>query len=99
MTDPVTPVITVTPTVRDGTVVRWYTNVAAAEAGSAAMTVSRNGVFVNIPLHEVPAEWLETANQSYERLRAYSRADLSHLATHRKTRMSGPVEPITKETA
>lgn len=88
------PVITVTPTVMDGTVVRWYVNTTAAETGTDVMSACREGVLINVHLHKVPVEWLLTATQVHERLRKDRSADLAHLATHRKTRMFGPVEPV-----
>ena len=94
MTYPIAPVITVTPTVMDGTVVRWYVNTAAAETGVEVMSASREGVLINVHLHKIPDEWLLTATQVYERLRTDRSADFAHLATHRKTRMFGPVELI-----
>lgn len=73
-------IVIVTPTVMDGTVVRWYR--ADGGPGEAVLSASRNGVKVRAYLHEVE-EALPAARAVYETLRADRNADVSHLATHR----------------
>lgn len=88
-------IVTVTPTVMDGTVVRWYHNEDAAEYGREMVSASRNGVRVNGYLNDVAADVLSAAQQAYETLRRDNRADVSGLATHRRSGMFGPLVPVT----
>ena len=87
-------VVTVTPTVMDGTVVRWYETEREALHREPMISASRNGVLVTGFLHEVPAEVLAAATAAFEALRADRNADLSHLATHRMRILAGELEPI-----
>lgn len=89
-------IVTVTPTIGDGTVVRWYADSAPLDALShiAMVSASRNGVIVSGYLHEVPDDVMAAARDTYETLRRNRDADVRHLATHRKRRMFGPYEPI-----
>lgn len=90
------PVVTVTPTIMSGTVVRWYRNVRAAEDGREVLSASRDGVMVTGG-HLLPAEWLTAATSAYEAMSRGQR-DMSHLATHRRTKiLGGDLEPITRE--
>lgn len=94
------PVVTVTPTVMSGTVVRWHRDLLAAENNSPVLSASRDGVRVHDAyLNTIPAAWVANATEVYEHLAAAGDADLSHLATHRRSGLSGPLEPITKENA
>ena len=94
-------IVTVTPTIMDGTVVRWYHNENAVEYGREMVSASRNGVRVNGYLTDVPGDVLSAAQQAYETLRRDDRTDISHLATHRRRGLFGPLEPIaeTREAA
>ncbi len=87
-------IVTVTPTIMDGTVVRWYGSESAAEYGAEMLSVSCDGVKVNVYLHKVPDDVLALANHVYLSLKRGRRADVQHLATHRRRGMFGPLEPI-----
>lgn len=76
------PIVTVTPTIQDGAVVRWYASESAVEYGREKLSASRNGVIVYGYLHEVPQPWLDAARTAYEQLSLNGRADMKHLATH-----------------
>lgn len=89
------PVVIVTPTVMDGTVVRWYRSVAAAEQVRASLSASRRGVAVHAEfLTDIPSAWVEQAVQAHQALAANPRADLSGLATHHRKFMNGPIVPV-----
>ncbi|MFG1659055.1 hypothetical protein ACGFIY_21235 [Micromonospora chersina] len=87
-------IVTVTPTIMDGTVVRWYSSEDAVEYGREMCSASRNGVRVNGYLTDVPADVLAAAQQAYEALRRDDRTDVGHLATHRQRGLFGPYEPV-----
>lgn len=91
-------VITVTPTIMDGTVVRWYTNLAAAENGREMASASRNRVM----LDGAPKTIADVAYIVHAQLKTDPNTDdLKHLATHRHTSLLGhnlePVEPTPPE--
>lgn len=103
-------VVTATPTIMDGYVVRWYADVNAAETGHEMMSASRNGVRIRCYFHEVPIAALADATRVYEKLHA---ADLRPfgrdrsadeaaraLATHHRRGFGrhGQLEPIAPET-
>lgn len=92
-------IVTIAPTIGDGTVVRWYHDSAPLDAlpHIATVSASRNGVLVSGYLHEVPEDVMAAARDTYETLRRNRDADVRHLATHRKRRMFGPYEPIAAE--
>lgn len=96
MTD---PVITVTATIMDGQVVRWYRTVGAAANHRPVLSASRNGVSVHGEyLTGIPQSWIDTAKQAYADLAADSDADVKRLATHRNRGFSnGPLEPVEKK--
>ncbi|MBM0235940.1 hypothetical protein JNW88_00360 [Micromonospora sp. ATA32] len=91
-------IVTVTPTIGDGTVVRWYHDSAPLDALShiATVSASRNGVLISGYLHEVPDDVMAAAKEVWQQLQRDHNADVQHLATHRKRRMFGPYEPITE---
>jgi len=84
-------IVTVTPTIRDGQVVRWYGSEEAAQYGDEMLSVSRNGVRVHAYLDDVPDDVLTQARDAHRVLAAGG--DVGHLATHRKERY-GDLEPI-----
>jgi hypothetical protein len=91
-------IITVTPTLTDGAIVRWHTCLSAAQIYQPVMTASRHGVRVETYLHEIPAEVLRAAQRAYEALRHDRNADVTHLATHRhKGPSNGPLVPVDEE--
>jgi hypothetical protein len=75
----------VTPTIMDGTVVRWYRDQADAEAVRPMASASRNRV--ELDEHLIPAELrarvTDAANAAHRELAANRRADVDHYATHR----------------
>jgi hypothetical protein len=90
-------IVTVTATVMDGTAVRWYRGMSAAEMHRPVLSASRRGVKVydGVYLNEVPPEWIAAAMQAYETLRGDPRADVKHLATHvNKGPSNGPLVPV-----
>ncbi|WP_395109806.1 hypothetical protein [Actinomadura sp. SCN-SB] len=76
------PVVTVTHTIMDGPVVRWYRDLTAAELNSCLLSASRTGVMIHgeVYLHDLPAEWITAAELAHKSLKAG--ADVSGLATH-----------------
>ena len=86
-------VVIVTPTIMDGTVVRWYRDADAVAYGAELLSASRNGVMVlaHCYLHQIPPAWIEAASAAYEELKAAR--SVSGLATHRLKRHR-EVEPI-----
>jgi hypothetical protein len=94
------PVITVTPTIMSGTVVRWYSGLAAAENGREVLSASRDGVMVLDYLTDVPAAWVDAALQAFQAMRADRRVNLMHLATHRHKHFMGhELVPVTTPAA
>ena len=93
------PVVIVTTTVTDGTVVRWHRDVRAAELHRPVLSASRNGVAVHAEyLTCIPDEWVDAAKRAHKMLRDVRGANLGHLATHHVRGLgAGPVEPITRE--
>lgn len=100
-------IVTVTPTIMDGPVVRWYARPSdLLDRAEPTVSVSRHGVRVGTYLHKVPDDVMATAQAAYEALRADPSVDVSHLATHRRVGLFGPLEPAasrpftdTKETS
>ncbi|HJT93772.1 MAG TPA: hypothetical protein VJ777_17875 [Mycobacterium sp.] len=86
-------IVTVTATVAEGTVVRWYwdyTVLDDIDEYDPVVSASRDGVLVGAHLHRVPTGILVMAQQTYETLQRDPRADVGYLATHRR---SGPFGP------
>jgi hypothetical protein len=92
-------VVTVTPTIMDGTVVRWHPDLNAATHRRPWISASRNGVSVHTTyLTDVPDEVVTAAREAYEVLRRDRHADLQHLATHRDSVvLNGPLVPADRE--
>lgn len=94
-------IVTVTPTIGDGTVVRWYhddTDTDNLYTTEPVVSASRNGVRVNVHLHEVPEAVMQEAQDAFEALSRDHNTNLRHLATHRRRgSLFGPYEPITAE--
>jgi hypothetical protein len=101
-------VVTATPTIMDGCVVRWYADLNAAETGHEMMSASRNGVRIRAYLHEVPPGAILDATTVHEKLRDADRAPFRPkarnaaeeaaraLATHHRRGFGrhGQLEPI-----
>ena len=89
------PVVTVTPTIMSGTVVRWYPSLEAAERNDPVVSASRNACLAD---GDVPEEWADAARQAHTRLAVDPDADMSYLATHHRRTLVGRLVPIPKET-
>lgn len=74
-------IVTLTPTVLDGIVLRWYPIEDAA--GQPAVTVSRNRIEVNA---DVDLTVRENATAAFRELSRNPTADVRHYATHLRTR-------------
>lgn len=85
-------IVTITPTVMDGTVLRWYD--ADDDAGQPVMSVSRNRVSVLEQDRVSPGD-VRAAAEAHAALKADRYADVRSYATHYRTQRSGLV-PITK---
>lgn len=95
-------VCTVTPTIMDGTVVRWYRSETAAEHNWVMVSASRNAVIVGEHLSngEVTPGVMARARLVHELLRRKPDADLSGWATHRRARaFGGELVPVGGEEA
>jgi hypothetical protein len=94
-------VCTVTPTVEDGTVVRWYRSEIAADLGQFMISASRNRVEVGKHLINgmVPVNVLTQAELAFTVLnRGGSANELVDWATHRRERtFGGPLVPVSRE--
>lgn len=85
-------IVTTTPTIMDGQVLRWYPSLDAAERGDEIVSASRNRVEAyGIPSEVEPV--LADARRAHERLAAGE--DVTDMATHR-TQMFGPPEAIER---
>jgi hypothetical protein len=94
-------ICTVTPTIMDGTVVRWFfagDPMADNPAVQPAVSASRNGVMIGIFLHQVPPAVLAQANEAFEILRDGGPRELVQaMATHRRTKVfGGDLVPIER---
>lgn len=93
-------VVTVTPTIGDGTVVRWHTSEAAAGGGYPFVSASRNAVIV----HEATLR-TAAAGENLRRLLDHAFAvqarilrgeDVRDLATHERRGLTGPMLPVER---
>lgn len=92
-------IVTVTPTIMDGTVVRWYlTDDPEAALTAPGISASRNEVRVNVPEDEIPPAIRAAAQAGHEALRRDPEVDLAGLATHRRQGLLGPLRPIKEVT-
>jgi len=87
-------IVTVTPTIGDGAVVRWHRSHESASYGNEFMSASRNGVMVECYLHEVPEQALADARAAFDLLRRGRRDDVQQFATHVRRGLGGPVVPV-----
>jgi len=89
-------IVTVTSTIMDGTVVRWYRTLPDAQIHRPILSVSRAGVRVHdVYLHEVPDEALAIAQDAWAVLRRDPRHDVRYLATHvNRGPSNGPLVPV-----
>lgn len=92
---PPDPVITVTPTIQSGTVVRWYRSTDDNER--PVLSASREGVMIHgdVFWHDIPREWLNRATAAHEMLKlSNGKRDLNYFATHKRRGLTGPLEPV-----
>jgi len=89
-------IVTVTATTMDGTVVRWYRDLADAQTYRPILAASRAGVMAPYGyLTDIPPEWMQAATQAHETLRRDPGADMSRLATHvNQGPANGPLVPV-----
>ncbi len=83
----------VSPTIQDGTVVRWYRSEIAAEMRHVLISASRNAVVDGdaLILGDVPPEIRAQAEAAHAELRANHDADMSVYATHTRALFGGVV--------
>ncbi|MBM0257360.1 hypothetical protein [Micromonospora sp. 4G55] len=94
-------IVTVTHTIMDGAVVRWYRPDMPLDqllTARPAISASREGVLVNAYLHEVPEFVLALAQNIHATFQRNPNAPVQHLATHRRRGMFGPYEPVPAAT-
>lgn len=83
-------VVTVTPTILDGTVARWYRSETELAWGNETISASRNGVMGHgtyITPTDYDAAW--TAHLAIK-----AGHDIQHLATHKRRGITGPWQRI-----
>lgn len=90
-------VVTVTPTIMDGTVVRWYANLAAAENRHEYLSASRNAVMVDAEMKDTAevgeiVTAIQRACDVMVRLRRGD--DVRDLATHDRPFASRRLDPV-----
>src|SRR5690606_21688868 len=71
------PVVLVSTTIMDGTVVRWHRSLTDAETKRPVVSASRYGVMTgrDVYLTDVPRAWVSAATEAYKKLQANPRAD------------------------
>lgn len=74
-------IVVLTPTELDGAVLRWYETEDAT--GKPAVKVSHSGIAINA---EVPPEVRENAIAAFRELARKPTADVTHYATHLRTK-------------
>lgn len=84
-------IVTVTPTIMDGTVVRWYAGEDAEDRAEELASASRNRAIV---ADSAPDSLRCTAESVHAALRQNRNADLNYLATHRREGLSGPLVSV-----
>ena len=89
-------VVTVTPTIMDGTVVRWFTGLEAAERCRPFLSASRYEVITHVEGVVTP-DLREQANAVRDGLPHFGPTPewVERLATHRRRGITGPMEPET----
>lgn len=87
-------VVTITPTIMDGTVLRWYPSLASAERDPrfAIASASRNAV--EFYTDNVHPRIRDAAQAAHRELSANRNADVRHYATHQHEAMFGPLVPV-----
>lgn len=93
---PVPPVVTATPTIMSGLVIRWR----AVVNGDALLSASRACVMIHGDVDLARIEpWLDDARRAHEALKADRRDEARALATHEHARfLSDELVPIERST-
>jgi hypothetical protein len=79
------PVVVATPTVIDGTVVRWYRSMAAVRHHQVSVSASRARVSIHDDEYQtLPQEWVALAMDVHRQLAQNPRANVDHVVTHRR---------------
>lgn len=91
------PVVTATPTIMSGLVVRWH----AVVNGDALLSASRSCVMIHGDVDLARIEpWLDDARRAHEALKAGRRDEAAALATHTYDRPFGrDLIPIKRSTS
>ena len=76
-----------------GTVVRWFTSLAAAEECKPFLSASRDAVVTHVEGVVTP-ELREQANAVYEALGKDDREAVKRLETHRRRGLTGPMGEV-----
>lgn len=87
-------IVIATPTIMDGTTIRWYTDEATVERHDPVASASRNKV--EFYQDDVPAHVRDAAQAAGRELAKDRDADVRHYATHTKT-LFGPLTPVNRE--
>lgn len=88
-------IVTVTPTIMSGTVVRWFTSLEAAERCRPFLSASRDAVITHVEGIVTP-ELRGLANEIYAALGNDDREAVKRLETHRRRGLTGPMEEVVR---
>lgn len=85
-------IVTYTPTIMAGPVIRWHTSEYGAKHVKPIVSASRNGVRVEAYLSDIPDGLLDLARGTWHALRHGE--DMQHLATHDLNLRGDKLEPL-----
>ncbi|MFD5089377.1 hypothetical protein ACFWMR_02160 [Amycolatopsis thailandensis] len=92
-------VVTVTPTIMEGTVIRWYRSLSAASTGGQAVaSASRNGFSFFIMLTRADNPLIDAVRDAHDALAAGHVNEVETIATHRRHSLFGPLVPVDEVT-
>jgi hypothetical protein len=92
------PVVVATPTIMDGTVVRWHRNMSAYAHGQVSVSASRHRVSIHDDeFQTLPREWVDLALDVHRQLARDPKAPVGHVITHRHQGLGGPLVPVQAE--
>lgn len=92
------PVVVATPTVMDGTVVRWFRSMTAYAHHQPSVSASRARVSVHDDEYQtLPQEWIALAMDVHRQLARDSHANVDHVVTHRREIGSDRLIPVQAE--
>lgn len=86
-------IVTITPTVMDGTVLRWYDADDTEQLERPVMSVSRNRVEV-YEKDRIDPDAARSAAEAYAELKADRYADVRSYATHARVSLFGALIPL-----